>query len=49
MRFTSHTSSDGVFEQLLLLGDIPGVLWTPGVADGTRPLIVMGHGPPVRD
>jgi dienelactone hydrolase len=44
MRFISHTSSDGVFEQLFLLGDIPGVLWTPAGADGTRPLIVMGHG-----
>jgi dienelactone hydrolase len=43
-RFTSQTSSKGVFEQLFLLGDIPGVLWTPGAADGTRPLIVMGHG-----
>jgi dienelactone hydrolase len=44
MRFTSQASSDGVFEQLFLLGDIPGVLWTPEGADGTRPLIVMGHG-----
>jgi dienelactone hydrolase len=44
MRFTSQTSSEGVLEQLFLLGDIPGVLWTPRGADGTRPLIVMGHG-----
>src|SRR5579863_10025029 len=44
MRFTSQASSDGVFELLFLLGDIPGVLWTPGDADGTRPLIVTGHG-----
>jgi dienelactone hydrolase len=44
MRFTSQTSSEGVFEQYFLLGDIPGVLWTPAGADGTRPLIVMGHG-----
>jgi predicted dienelactone hydrolase len=44
MRFTSQASTDGVFEQLFLLGDIPGVLWTPGGADGTRPLIAMGHG-----
>jgi hypothetical protein len=27
MHFTSQTSSEGVFEQLFLLGDIPGVLW----------------------
>ncbi|MFG2468281.1 dienelactone hydrolase family protein [Streptomyces canus] len=44
MRFTSETSSDGVCEQLFLLGDIPGVLWTPRGADGTRPLMALGHG-----
>ena len=44
MRLTSQTSSGGVVEQLFALGDIPGVLWTPGSAGGTRPLIVMGHG-----
>ena len=44
MRFTSQTSSDGVFEQLFSLGEIPGVLWTPEGAAGTRPLIVLGHG-----
>jgi dienelactone hydrolase len=44
MRFTSQTSSDGVCEQLFTLGEIPGVLWTPAGADGTRPLILMGHG-----
>jgi len=44
MRFTSQTSSGGVFEQLFTLGEIPGVLWTPAGATGTRPLILMGHG-----
>ncbi|CAL9673887.1 hypothetical protein SUDANB105_07728 [Streptomyces sp. enrichment culture] len=44
MRFTSETSSDGVREQLFTLGEIPGALWTPEGAPGTRPLIVMGHG-----
>ncbi|XTZ15518.1 dienelactone hydrolase family protein [Micromonospora echinospora] len=44
MRFTSATSSDGVLEQLFTLGEIPGVLWTPEGAVGTRPLILMGHG-----
>jgi dienelactone hydrolase len=44
MRFTSQTSSDGVIEQLFTLGEIPGVLWTPEDALGTRPLILMGHG-----
>jgi dienelactone hydrolase len=44
MRFTSHASSGGVLQQVFLVGDIPGALWTPASADGTRPLIVMGHG-----
>jgi dienelactone hydrolase len=44
MYFTSETSSDGVTERLFTLGEIPGVLWTPQGAAGTRPLILMGHG-----
>ena len=44
MRFISETSSDGVREQLFTLGEIPGVLWTPSGAVGTRPLVLMGHG-----
>ncbi|MFF0523745.1 dienelactone hydrolase family protein [Actinomadura nitritigenes] len=44
MRFTSRTSSDGVTEQFFTLGEIPGVLWTPEGARGTRPLILLGHG-----
>ncbi|WP_234545170.1 alpha/beta hydrolase family protein [Streptomyces shenzhenensis] len=44
MRFASQTSSDGVSEQLFTLGEIPGVLWTPEGAAGTRPLILIGHG-----
>ncbi|MGW4471425.1 dienelactone hydrolase family protein [Nonomuraea sp. NPDC004354] len=44
MRFTSETSADGVREQLFTLGQVPGVLWTPEGATGTRPLILMGHG-----
>lgn len=44
MQFISETSSDGVREQLFTLGEIPGVLWTPEGASGTRPLILMGHG-----
>jgi dienelactone hydrolase len=44
MRFTSETSSDGVREQLFTFDEIPGVLWTPEGAAGTRPLILMGHG-----
>ena len=38
MRFISQASSDGVFEQLFLLGDIPGALWTPAAARITVPV-----------
>ncbi|MGW2722647.1 dienelactone hydrolase family protein [Streptomyces sp. NPDC001492] len=44
MRFISRTSLRGVTEQLFALDEIPGVLWTPEDARGTRPLILMGHG-----
>jgi pimeloyl-ACP methyl ester carboxylesterase len=44
MRFTSETISDGVSERLFILGDIPGVLWSPAGATGTRPLVLLGHG-----
>ncbi|MEU3163453.1 alpha/beta hydrolase [Streptosporangium sp. NPDC006930] len=41
---TSQTSTDGVTEQSFTLGEIPGVLFTPEGATGSRPLILMGHG-----
>jgi len=44
MRFIAETSLDGVTEQLFTVGGVPGVLWTPEGAAGTRPLILMGHG-----
>ncbi|MFG2107365.1 dienelactone hydrolase family protein [Micromonospora chersina] len=44
MRFISGTSFGGVSEQQFTLGEIPGVLWTPEGATGTRPLILLGHG-----
>ncbi|MFI8306421.1 dienelactone hydrolase family protein [Streptomyces sp. NPDC085927] len=44
MRFTSETSFDGISEQLFTLDGVPGVLWTPEGAAGTRPLVLMGHG-----
>lgn len=44
MHFTSTTSVDGVTERSFVLDDIPGVLWTPDDARGTRPLILLGHG-----
>jgi dienelactone hydrolase len=45
MRFTSETtSSNGVVERLFTLDDIPGVLWSPASATGSRPLVLLGHG-----
>jgi dienelactone hydrolase len=42
MRFTSEQRlDDGVLEREFTLGEIPGVLWTPGSAPA--PLILSGH------
>jgi dienelactone hydrolase len=43
MHVTSQTSAGGVLEQLFLLGDIPGVLWTPATGARPRPLILLAH------
>jgi hypothetical protein len=44
MRFTSEQRlDDGVFEREFNLGEIPGILWTPGSASGPAPLILIGH------
>jgi hypothetical protein len=42
MRFTSEQHlGDGVLEREFTLGEIPGVLWTPGST--SAPLILNGH------
>ncbi|MFF1407340.1 alpha/beta hydrolase [Streptomyces sp. NPDC058294] len=42
MRFISEQRlDDGVIEREFTLGEIPGVLWTPG--SGPAPLILIGH------
>jgi hypothetical protein len=45
MRFTSEQRlDDGVLEREFTLGEVPGVLWTPGSAPTPRaPLILSGH------
>src|SRR5437763_11978001 len=44
MRFTSEQSlEDGVLEREFTLGEIPGILWTPGSASAPAPLILLGH------
>jgi alpha-beta hydrolase superfamily lysophospholipase len=44
VRFIASTSSDGVVERDFLVGDIPGVLWSPVTAPDNAPLVLMGHG-----
>ena len=46
MRFTSEQRlDDGVLEREFTLGEVPGVLWTPGSASAPAPapLILVGH------
>ena len=44
MQFTSEQRlDDGVLEREFTLGEIPGILWTPGSASAPAPLILLGH------
>src|SRR2546423_5696346 len=44
MQFTSDQGLDGgVLERKFTLGELPGILWTPGSASGPAPLILLGH------
>ncbi len=44
MRFTSEQRlDDGVLEREFTLGEIPGILWTPGPASAPAPLILAGQ------
>jgi hypothetical protein len=44
MRFTSERHlDDGVVERGFIIGDIPGILWTPPSASAPAPLILLGH------
>ncbi|ANN17739.1 hypothetical protein SD37_20195 [Amycolatopsis orientalis] len=44
MRFISEQRfDDGVLEREFILGDIPGILWTPASGAAPAPLILMGH------
>ncbi|TQM35867.1 alpha/beta hydrolase [Pseudonocardia cypriaca] len=44
MKLTSEQRlDDGVLERGFTLGEIPGILWTPGSASAPAPLILVGH------
>ncbi|MGW7545077.1 alpha/beta hydrolase [Streptomyces sp. NPDC054770] len=46
LHFTSEQRlDDGVLERAFTLGEIPGILWTPGSASAPVPLILLGHPP----
>jgi dienelactone hydrolase len=42
--FTAETSSNGVVERDFIVGDVPGVLWSPASGSDRAPLVLMGHG-----
>jgi dienelactone hydrolase len=44
VRFTSTTSSNGIIERDFVVGEVPGVLWSPASGSGHAPLVLMGHG-----
>ena len=44
MRFTAESSSAGVVECDFLVGEIPGVLWSPVSRTENAPVVLMGHG-----
>jgi dienelactone hydrolase len=44
LRFTAQTSSNGVLERDFVLGEVPGVLWSPVSGREHAPLVLMGHG-----
>jgi dienelactone hydrolase len=44
MQFTTEQRlDDGVLEREFTVGEIPGILWTPGSASAPAPLILVGH------
>ncbi|MFL6116641.1 MAG: alpha/beta hydrolase, partial [Catenulispora sp.] len=44
--FTSEQRlDDDILERGFTIGEIPGILWTPGSASAPVPLILLGHPP----
>jgi len=44
LEFTAETSDGAVEDRSFLLGEIPGVLWSPASGAPGAPLLLMGHG-----
>jgi pimeloyl-ACP methyl ester carboxylesterase len=44
VRFTAESSSNGVVERDFIVGEVPGVIWSPGSGSDHAPVVLMGHG-----
>jgi pimeloyl-ACP methyl ester carboxylesterase len=45
LQFTAESSSNGMVERDFVVGEVPGVLWSPVSSAADRaPLVLMGHG-----
>jgi len=44
LQITAETSSNGVVERDFIVGEVPGVLWSPASGSDRAPLVLMGHG-----
>lgn len=44
MQFLDEATFDGVTEQSFVIGNVPGVLWSPQGHPAGRPLVLLGHG-----
>jgi dienelactone hydrolase len=44
LKFIAESSTNGMVERDFLVGDIPGVLWSPASGADRAPLVLMGHG-----
>jgi hypothetical protein len=43
VRFTAESSSNGVLERDFVVGEVPGVLWSPASGAHRAPLVLMSH------
>ncbi|WP_433342913.1 alpha/beta hydrolase [Micromonospora sp. CA-111912] len=44
LQFTAESSAKGVVERDFVVGEVPGVLWSPASGADWAPLVLMGHG-----
>jgi dienelactone hydrolase len=44
VHFTAEAASDGVVERDFIVGEIPGILWSPATGGACAPLVLLAHG-----